>query len=87
MSWEDIKIEISETVEKMMQERHVLPDEVKIVINYVEKEDGTKLYIPDANRCLGKKIIGNATYYVDYFIDNNKYVINSVYVHKAEIQG
>lgn len=87
MSWEDIKIEISDTVKQTMEERHVSPDEVKMVINHVEKEEGTKLYVPDANRYLGKKMIGTATFYVDYSFEGDKYIINSAYVHKAEIQG
>ena len=86
MSWEDIKIEISDAVNQTMQERHVSPDEVKMVINYVEREGGTKLHLPDTNRYLGKNIIGKATFYVDYSIEGERYIINSVYVHKAEIK-
>jgi hypothetical protein len=58
-----------------------------MVINHVEKEGGTKLYLPDTNRYLGKKIIGNATFSADYSIEGNKYIINSAYAHRAEIQG
>jgi len=86
MSWEDIKIEISDAVNQTMQERHVSPDEVKMVINHVEKEGGIKLYLPDANRYLGKNIIGKATFYVDYSIEGERYIINSAYVHRAEIK-
>ena len=86
MSWEDIKIEISDAVNQTMQERHVSPDEVKMVINYVEREGGTKLDLPHTNRYLGKNIIGKATFYVDYSIEGERYIINSVYVHKAEIK-
>ena len=87
MSWEDIKIEIGDSVKKAMEERHVSPDEVKMVINHVENEGGVKLYVPDTNRYLGKIIIGEATFYADYSIEGDKYIINSAYAHKAEIQG
>jgi Mor family transcriptional regulator len=87
MSWEDIKIEISDAVKKIIEERHVSPDEVKMVINHVEREGGIKLYLPDANRYLGKNIIGNATFYADYSNEGDKYIINSAYAHRAEIQG
>jgi len=87
MSWEDIKLDVSNKVAEAMQERHVSPDEVKMVINSVEKEGGVKLYIPDANRYLGKNVINGATFYVDYAIEGDKYIVNSAYAHKAEIQG
>ena len=87
MSGEDIKIEISDAVKQTMEERHVSPDEVKMVINHVEKEGGVKLYVPDDNRYLGKNIMGGATFYVDYSIEGDNYIINSAYAHKAEIQG
>jgi hypothetical protein len=87
MSWEDIKIEISNKVKEIVEERHVLSDEIKMVINYVENEGGVKLYILNENRYLGKKIIGQATFYVGYSIGEDIYIINSAYAHKAEIQG
>lgn len=87
MSWEDIDIVMSDSVKQTIEERHISPDELRMVINDVEKEGGIKLYLPDTNRYLGKKTIGSATYYADYSIEGDKYSINSAYVHKAEIAG
>jgi len=85
MLWEDIEIEMSGVVQQTIEERHISRDEIKMVIHNVEKEGGIKLYLPDANRYLGKKIIGNATFYADYSVEGGRYIIKSAYAHRAEI--
>lgn len=87
MSWEDIEIEISDDVRKTIEDRHISPDEIRMVINEVENEGGIKLYVSDTSRYLGKKTIDNATFYVDYSTEGDKYVINSAYAHGSEIGG
>ena len=86
MSWNEIKLEVGEEVKRLMEERHVSADEVKMMIHHAETE-GDKLYQPDANRYLTKRVIGKATLYVDYAIEADKYVVRSVYAHKAELKG
>lgn len=85
MTWEEIKLEISDDVKLRLEGRHILEDEVKQVINNAETK-GEKLYQPDANRYLAKLRIGSATFYVEYSINEDKYVVNSAYAHKAEIK-
>ena len=85
MTWEEIKLELSDEVKQQLEDRHILEDEVKQVINNAETA-GEKLYQPDENRYLAKLRIGEATFYVEYAIEGDKYVVNSTYAHKAEIK-
>ena len=84
MSWEEIKLQISDEVKQRLEDRHILEDEVKQVIHHAETE-GEKLYEPNANRYLAKLRIGNATFYVEYSVEQENYIVQSAYAHKSEI--
>lgn len=86
MTWEEIKLTVSDEVKKLLVERHISEDEAKQVIHHAETE-GEKLYQPEGNRYLAKLPIGKATFYVEYSLDEGKYVVRSAYAHKAEITG
>ncbi len=84
MTWEEIKLRVSDKVKQLLEERHILEDEVKSIIHYGETE-GEKLYQPEANRYLAKSRIGEATFYVEYSIEEGNYLVHTAYAHKAEI--
>ena len=86
MSWEEIKLEVSGEVKQLLEDRHILEDEVKQVIHHAETESD-KLYQPDVNRYLAKIRIGQATFYAEYSIDEDKYLVRSAYAHKSELKG
>ena len=86
MSYNDIKLQISSEIEKILEERHILEDEIKQVIHHAET-DGDKLYLPDTNTFLSKLRIGNATFYVKYSVEEESYLVQSAYAHKSEILG
>ena len=86
MSWDEIKLQISDEVKKCLDERHILEDEVKHVIHYAETE-GNKLYQLEANRYLAKLRIGSATFYVKYSVEQGGYLVQSAYAHKSEMLG
>lgn len=86
MSWEETKLEISAEVKKRLEERHILEDEVKQVIHHAETA-GKKLYQPEANIHLAKLRIGDATFYVEYSLGTETYIVRSAYAHKSEIIG
>ena len=86
MSYNDIKLQISSEIEKILEERHILEDEIKQVIHHAETE-GDKLYLPDTNTFLSKLRIGNATFYVKYSVEDDSYPVLSAYAHKSEILG
>jgi hypothetical protein len=85
-SWQEIKLEISPEVNRYLEMRHVLEDEVKQVIFHAETT-GEKLYQPDANRYLGKLQIGKATFYADYSYGEGKFIVRYGYAHRSEIIG
>jgi glutamate synthase (NADPH/NADH) small chain len=86
VSWEKIKLQVSDEVKQKLEDRHILEDDVKQVIHQAESE-GEKLYEPDANRYLAKLRIGKATFYVEYSIEPESYAVRSAYAHKSEIVG
>ena len=85
MTWEELKLELSAEVKQLLEDRHIAEDEIKLVINNAETK-GEKLYQPDENRYLAKLRIGQATFYVEYSIGEDQYVVSSAYAHKAEIK-
>ena len=85
-SWQDVKLEISPDVNRYLEMRHVLEDEVKQVIYHAETT-GEKLYQPDSNRFLGKLKIGKVTYYADYAYGRGSYIVKYGYAHRSEIVG
>ena len=86
MTWEEIKLQISDEVKRLLEERHISEDEVKQVIHHAETE-GEKLYIPDGNKYLAKLAIGEATFYVAYSVEDGSYAVQTAYAHKAKIMG
>ena len=86
MSWEDVKLKLSDEVKKVLDERHVLEDEVKQVISHAE-ESGEKLFRPGTKIYLSKLKIGKATFYVEYSAEDDGYSIRSAYLHRIEIAG
>jgi hypothetical protein len=83
-TWRHVKLEISPEVNRYLEMRHVLEDEIKQVIFHAETT-GDKLYQPDANRYLGKLRIGKATFYADYSYGEKTLIINLAYAHRSEI--
>ena len=68
-----------------MEERHILGDEIKMIIHNAEAKE-EKLYQPEANKYLAKMKIGSATFYVEYSIsEKESYIIHTAYSHKTEL--
>jgi hypothetical protein len=85
-SWQDVKLEISAEVNRYLEMRHVLEDEIKQVI-YHGETTGEKLYQPEANRYLAKLKIGKVTFYADYSYGDEKFIVQYGYAHRSEIMG
>lgn len=84
MSWEDVKLKMSSEVKSMLDERHILEDEIKQVIAHAE-ESGEKLFQPGTNIYLSKLRLGKASFYVKYSVEGDGYTVQSAYAHKSEI--
>jgi hypothetical protein len=84
MSWEEIKLQISDQVKTLMTDRGITDDDVKQVIHQAEST-GEKLYQPGANKYLAKARLGEATIYVEYSVGENNYTIHTAYAHRSKI--
>ena len=86
MSWEEIKLQVGDEVKKLLEERHILEEEVKQVIDFAET-GGEKLYQPEANRYLAKKRLKEVVIYVEYSTDEKGHIIHTAYSHRSKIGG
>ena len=71
MSWEEIKLKLSDEVRQLLEERHISEDEIKQVIYHAEA-NGEKLYQPETNRYLAKLRIEQASFYAEYSIEQEE---------------
>ena len=85
MPWEEVRLEIADNVRKVMEDRHILADDIRQVIHHAESE-GAKLYVPDSDLSLAKHRIGNATVYAKYSRIGDSYVVHTAYAHRAQIK-
>jgi len=84
MSWEEIKLQVSDEVKKRLEDRHISEEEVKQVIDFAET-GGEKLYQPEANRYLAKNRLKEVTIYVEYSTDEKGYIIHTAYSHRSKV--
>jgi hypothetical protein len=68
----------------VMEERHILDEDMKQVIAHAEAT-GEKLYQEGSERYLAKLKTENATFYVEYSRSGDAYRVHSAYFHRSEI--
>jgi glutamate synthase (NADPH/NADH) small chain len=73
-----------DAVVSLLERRHVLDKDIKQVIKHAE-ETGEKLYQPDGDRFLAKATLSEATFYVEYSISGESFVIHTAYTHRSKI--
>ena len=83
-SYYEIKLIKSDAVASLMEQRHILEDDVKQVI-YNAEATGDKLFQPEGNRYLAKMTLLNATFYVEYSVADGNYVVHTAYSHRSKI--
>ena len=84
--YEAIKLQKSEEVSEILESRHILDDEVKMVIQNAESR-GEKLYQPETERFLAKLKIAGVTFYAEYLLAGEKtYIVHTAYSHRAELE-
>lgn len=84
MESKGIKLVKSEVVASLMEQRHILDDDVKQVIANAEAT-GEKLYQTEGNHFLAKKTLENATFYVEYSITDDSYEVHTAYAHRSKL--
>lgn len=83
--YEKVKLQKTAEVTEVLESRHILDDEVKMVIDNAEST-GEKLYQPEGDRFLAKKEINEVTYYVEYsVVEENTYVVYTAYCHRTKL--
>ena len=84
--YETIKLQESGEVSEILESRHILDDEVKMVIHNAESK-GEKLYQPETERFLAKLKIADVTFYVEYSLAGEKtFIVHTAYSHRAELE-
>ena len=82
---EALEIRMSNDTKELLETRHILDDEVKMVIHESEST-GNKLRQEGSDHLLGKKTIGKVTFYAEYSPSGNKtYTVHSAYSHRMEV--
>lgn len=80
-----LKLDISEEVNSLLEERHILEEDVRRVIEHVEKT-GLKLYQPGTDRFLSKLRIFEGLFYVEYSSHEGAYQVHTAYVHRFKLE-
>ncbi len=94
-----VQVSISDEVAALLEERHILEEDVKEVVHHAEKT-GEKLYDPKGKRLLAKLVTKRPvptqfaekmtmqafTCYVEYSMTNDVYKIHSAYSHNVTIE-
>ena len=66
----------------LLEKRHILDEDIEQVIKNAE-ESGEKLYQPDGERYLAKMRLSEATFYVEYSLSDEGYVVHGAYTHRS----
>jgi hypothetical protein len=74
-------LEKTDEVADIMDERHILDEDLKRVIQNAENT-GEKLYQTDTDRFLSKLRVGDVTFYVEYSRIDKGYKIHTAYSHR-----
>jgi hypothetical protein len=76
-----IKLEKSRAVLDLLDNRHILDEDLIAVIEHAEKT-GEKLYEPGTSIFLSKLLLQNVYFYVEYSLIKGGYLIHSAYSHR-----
>jgi hypothetical protein len=79
-----LKIGISSDVQKLLDDRHIIEEDIRRVIEHAEAT-GLKLYEEGSNRFLSKLRIYEAMFYVEYSSDQGVYRIHTAYFHRFKL--
>jgi hypothetical protein len=79
-----IKIEASDAVRNLMEDRHITEEDLRPVILHAEKT-GDKLYQTDTDRFLTKLRVKNVYFYAEYSVIEGGFRIHSAYSHRFNL--
>lgn len=82
--YEGINIKLTDEIERIMDDRLILVSDIKKVIYHAE-DTGSKIWNPNNNHYTAKFQPGVITYWVEYSIEGDVYMIYKAYSHRLEI--
>jgi hypothetical protein len=82
---EQIRLDISENVERLLEERRILKEDVQKVIHHAEST-GEKFIDPSSGRSLACLRPDRVTYWVEYGPVGEGYQVFTAYSHRMEMQ-
>ena len=81
-----LKLEIPGHVQQLMDERHIIEEDLRLVIEHGERT-GLKLYRPGTQTYLSKLRIQEALFYAEYSSDKGSYTVETAYSHRFTLEG
>ena len=76
-----MRLEISDTVRKLMEQRMVLTDDVRQVISHAEVS-GEKMLNQETGRQIARFRPGSVTYWVEYTANESGFIVHNAYSHR-----
>jgi hypothetical protein len=83
--WEAIPLIIPDAVQQLMQERLILVEDLRKVIDHAERT-GCKLLKRDENHFIAHHKPAGVTYWVEYSASGDGFIIHNAYSHRMEIE-
>lgn len=80
----EVELIISENVSSLMEERMILVEDVAKVIAYAESS-GNKLRNTGEKSFIAYHQLDNVTYWVEYFPENDAFIVKNTYCHRINI--
>jgi hypothetical protein len=84
-AYERIRLEISEEVERLMEARQILKEDVQKTIHHAETT-GEKFIHPDTGRSLASLRPDRVTYWVEYSQGDEGFRVHTAYFHRMEMK-
>ena len=83
--YESIVLNISDQVQEMMADRLILVEDVQQVIEYSQRT-GRRLLNKQTGHYLAYYCPNWVTYWVEYTLENDSYIIHNTYSHRMVIE-
>ena len=84
-AYEQIRLHIPEEVERLMEDRRILREDVQKAIDHAETT-GEKFINPSTGRSLTSHRPDRVTYWVEYSRVGEDYQVHSAYSHRMEMK-
>lgn len=84
-AYEKIDLHISEEVERLIEHRHIMKEDLQKTIHHAETT-GEKFINPSTDRSLASFRPERVTYWVEYSHAGEGYKVHSAYSHRMEMK-